>query len=77
MSSRTGTINKSRCEKNTVDCSHPQREFQLRIAFHVVPSLKLHNAASCCNIVADLWTCLEKNVKTPQHFFDGVEQINQ
>ena len=64
-------------EKNTVDCSHPQREFQLRTAFHAVPSQKLHNAASCCNIVADLWTCLEKECENSATFFDRAEQINQ
>lgn len=54
--------------KNTIDCSQPQREFQLRTAFHVVPSQKLHNAASCCNIVADLWTCSEKECEKSASF---------
>lgn len=41
-------------ERLTAECSHPCKDSQQRTAFHVVLSIKLHIAASCCNIVADL-----------------------
>jgi hypothetical protein len=61
--------------KNTVDCIQPQRESQQRTVFHVVFSQKLHNAASCCNIVADLCTCSKNNtVNIMRKLFDHNQQ---
>lgn len=38
----------------TAEPSHPCKDSQQRIALQVVLSLKLHIAANCCKMVADL-----------------------
>ena len=52
--------------RETAECSQPWRVCQQSIAFHVVLSVKVQIAASCCKIVAHLWTYHVKN-KSSSH----------